>query len=428
MLAEIISIGDELASGQRLDTNSQWLSQQLGELGVAVRYHTTVADDLEANVEVFRQAAGRADIVVATGGLGPTADDLTREALAKMLGVELRLDQTSLDYIRGLFARRRREMPERNVVQAMFPEGSRVIPNPHGTAPGIDVTVAPPMGSPSRVFALPGVPAEMKEMWHASVVGRLIEQGAGQQVIRHRRVKCFGVGESALEQMLPDLIRRGRVPSVGITVSDATITLRITASGGTPEECYEAMEPTEAVIQECLGSLVFGYEDDELADVVVRLLSEREATLATVEWGTGGLVAHWLGNVPGSAGVFRGGLVAGGLAGLGDLLAVPPGTAEPSGEMAAALATACRERCGADYGLAVGGFLEKEPEKGKEESGPPPVFLALSSRDGVTARSAPFAAHPAIMRPLAAKQALNLLRLRLIHQESGEPKAGKQGN
>ncbi|HEV3339122.1 MAG TPA: CinA family nicotinamide mononucleotide deamidase-related protein [Pirellulales bacterium] len=430
MLAEIISIGDELASGQRLDTNSQWLSQQLGDLGVTVRYHTTVADDLEANVEVFREAARRADIVVATGGLGPTADDLTREALAKMLGVELKLDQPSLDYIRALFARRRREMPERNVVQAMFPDGSRVIANPHGTAPGIDLTVPPPVGRPSRLFALPGVPAEMKEMWHASVVGRLIEQGAGQQVIHHRRVKCFGVGESALEQMLPDLIRRGRVPSVGITVSEATITLRITASGRTPEECLAAMAPTEAVIHECLGSLVFGYEEDELADVVVRRLSERGATLATIEWGTGGLMAHWLGNVPGSAGVFRGGLVAGGPAGFGNLLEVRnQQTREECGEMAATLATACRERFGADFGLVVGTSLESESES---ESDPqaralPPVFLALSSCDGVTVRTAPFAAHPAIMRPLAAKQALNLLRLRLIHQGSGEQETRKQG-
>jgi nicotinamide-nucleotide amidase len=427
MLAEIISIGDELTSGQRLDTNSQWLSQQLGDLGVAVRYHTTVADDLEANVEVFREAARRADVVVATGGLGPTADDLTREALAKMLGVELKLDQPSLDYIRALFVRRKREMPERNVVQAMFPDGSRVIPNPHGTAPGIDVTVPPPIGRPSRVFALPGVPAEMKEMWHDSVVGRLVEQGAGSQVIRHRRIKCFGVGESALEQMLPDLIRRGRVPSVGITVSEATITLRITASGRTPEECHDAMVPTESVIHECLGSLVFGYEDDELAEVVVRLLGERGATLATVEWGTGGLVAHWLSNVPGSADVLRGALVTDVVSGLANLLECST-DGDQGGEMAGALATSCRQRLGADYGLAIGRSLDSESELASQASDSPPVFLALSSPDGMTARSAPFAAHPAIAKALAAKQGLNLLRLRLIHQASGQHDDERPGN
>lgn len=416
MIAEVISIGDELTSGQRLDTNSQWLSQQLGDLGIAVHYHTTVADDLEANVGVFRQAVARADVVVATGGLGPTADDLTREALAKMLGVELQLDQASLDYIRALFARRKRDMPERNVVQAMFPHGSRVIPNPHGSAPGIDLTVLPPVGRPSRLFALPGVPAEMTEMWHESVVGRLIEQGAGRQVIRHRRIKCFGVGESDLEQMLPDLIRRGRVPSVGITVHDATITLRITASGRTPEECFATMTPTEAIIHESLGSLVFGYEDEELADAVVRLLAERQSTLATVEWGTAGLIAGWLGEVSGSGPVYRGGVVVNGRSGLSGLLQLPEQLIEQhdeaGGELTAAMATSCRERSGADYALAIGKFPDFDPQSAK----PPLSYFALASADGVMTRSSPFAAHPAILKPRAGKQALNLLRLKLVHQ------------
>ncbi|HET6880957.1 MAG TPA: CinA family nicotinamide mononucleotide deamidase-related protein [Pirellulales bacterium] len=413
MHAEIISIGDELTSGQRLDTNSQWLSQRLGELGVPVHFHTTVADDLEANVAVFRHAAGRADIVVATGGLGPTADDLTREALAKMLGVELVLDQPSLDHIRTLFAHRKREMPERNVVQAMFPTGSRAVPNPHGTAPGIDLLAPPPLGRPSRIFALPGVPAEMKEMWQTTVVPRLVEMGAGQQAIRHRRIKCFGVGESDLEQMLPDLIRRGRVPAVGITVSEATITLRITASGRTPEECFAAMAPTEATIQECLGSLVFGYEDDELPDVVVRLLAGRSQTLATAEWGTAGLVAQWLGDIPSAAAVFRAGLIVSDASALEYLLKLPQSIAqqygEISSEVAEAMATACRERANTDYGLAIGKFPAFDPTA----SEPPSYYFALASRGGVAVRSSPFAAHPSILKSRAGKQALNLLRLKL---------------
>lgn len=415
MHAEIISIGDELTSGQRLDTNSQWLSQRLGELGVPVRYHTTVADDIEANVAVFRHAVGRADIVVSTGGLGPTADDLTREALAAMLGVELQLDQTALEHIRTLFAHRKRVMPEANVVQAMFPEGSQTIPNPHGTAPGIDVTVPPPLGHPSRVFALPGVPAEMQEMWQASVVPRLVEHGAGREVIRHRRIKCFGVGESDLEQMLPDLIRRGRVPSVGITVSDATITLRITASGRTPEECFSSMVPTEAVIHECLGSLVFGYEDDELPDVVIRLLSERNQTLATVEWGTAGLIAQWLGDVPASEAVIRAGVVVRDSASLSAVLRLPADVQREGpggGNMVAAMASAGRELAKADYGLAIGRFPLFDPHA----SEPQLYHFALASSDGVMTRSSPFAAHPAVLKPRAAKQALNLLRLQLIKQ------------
>lgn len=160
MIAEVISIGDELTSGQRLDTNSHWISERLGELGIRVMYHTTVADDLAANVDVFRAAAQRADIVVATGGLGPTADDLTREALAEVVGRPLVLDEPSLEYIRELFARFKRDMPERNRVQALFPQGSRIISNANGTAPGIWLDVPRQGTGDSHVFALPGVPAE----------------------------------------------------------------------------------------------------------------------------------------------------------------------------------------------------------------------------------------------------------------------------
>ena len=236
MIAEVISIGDELTSGQRLDTNSQWLSERLGELGVRVLYHTTVADDLAANVSVFRTAIQRADVIVASGGLGPTADDLTREVLAQVSRRELLLDEASLAHICGLFARYKRDMPERNRSQAFFPSGSRIIPNPNGTAPGIWMDVPRPGGGNCHIFALPGVPAELFEMFHETVAPAVTRLNPEARVIRHRRVKCFGAGESHVEQMLPDLIRRGRQPSVGITVHAATITLRITAEGATAEE------------------------------------------------------------------------------------------------------------------------------------------------------------------------------------------------
>ncbi len=309
MIAEVISIGDELTSGQRLDTNSQWLSERLGELGVRVVYHSTVADDLAANLSVFRTAIDRAEVVVATGGLGPTADDLTREALAAVAGRELVLDEASLEYIRGLFARHKRDMPERNRVQALFPAGSRILFNPNGTAPGIWLEVPRSEGGTCHVFALPGVPAEMFEMFRQSVVPAIAELTGTPSVIRHHRLKCFGAGESHVEQMLPDLIRRGRQPSVGITVHAATITLRITAAGATADECRAAMEPTLATIREKLGSLVFGEEDEELEDAVVRLLTERGRTLATVELGTAGQLAEWLAHADVGRGAFLGGQV-----------------------------------------------------------------------------------------------------------------------
>ncbi len=349
MHAEVISIGDELTSGQRLDTNSQWLSTRLGELGVSVMYHTTVADNLEANVEVFRAAAQRADIIISTGGLGPTADDLTRDALAAAAGVELELDSAALQYIENLFARRHRPMPEWNRVQAMFPRGSRVIHNPAGTAPGIDIQLPRTGGSPARIFALPGVPAEMREMWDQTVAPAIATMLGSPRIIRHKQIKCFGVGESDLEAMLPDLIRRGRDPQVGITVHGATITLRITAAGNSAEECYLRMESTVATIHQCLGDLVFGEGDDELEHALVRLLIARQKTLATVEWGSGGTIAHWFSNVPHSDKCFLGGAViqnATALAGLFD----SPFAAKPSPEnqeqFVAAMAQAgAREVC-----------------------------------------------------------------------------------
>jgi len=309
MRAEIISIGDEITSGQRLDTNSQWLSQQLRLLGHQVVYHTTVANDLEANTEVFRHAMQRTDIVIATGGLGPTADDLTREALSRALGKRLELHEPSLEYISQLFARRGRKMPPRNKVQAMFPQGSRPIANPHGTAPGICVEV-PRQGTPPCILiALPGVPAEMIEMWELSVQAILREKCPSAHILVNCCIKCFGAGESHVEGMLPDLIRRGRNPSVGITVSQATISLRIIAQGTSEEECRELIEADVATIHQSLGDLVFGEGEDELEDVVMRLLKKRDATLASLEWGTDGLLAMWLSRASGENNGFLGGSV-----------------------------------------------------------------------------------------------------------------------
>jgi nicotinamide-nucleotide amidase len=398
MHAEVISIGDELTSGQRLDTNSQWLSQRLADLGIRTLFHTTVGDDLEANVRVFREAAQRAEIIVCTGGLGPTADDLTRQALAETLGMELVFDPDAYDHIQKLFARRKREMPERNRIQAMFPRGARVIANPHGTAPGIDVDIH--LGAtPARLFALPGVPAEMREMWQATVEPALREMlGPRIEVIKHRVIRCFGVGESDLEAMLPDLIKRGSTPTVGITVSQATISLRITALATSAAECDEQIEPTVATIRNCLGKLIFGEEEDELQHAIVRLLAERKQTLATVECGTGGMVADWFSEAAGQCGVYVGGEVV-------------RDNVEPTSECIRRMAENCRMEFGADYALAIGPFPQPELT---HEGAPPQVEVALANHGGVLARSTVFAGHPDILKQLTAKRALNYLRLHLL--------------
>jgi nicotinamide-nucleotide amidase len=390
MRAEIIAIGDELTSGQRLDTNSQWLAERLLEVGVPVAFHTTVGDTLADNVLVLRQAAERADIVVVTGGLGPTADDLTRQALADVAGVPLVQDDASLAHIRALFARRKREMPPANVVQAQFPQGSRPIPNPNGSAPGIDIELPRQDGKRStRVFALPGVPAEMKEMWAASAAPAIQSLLGSKKIIAHYRIKCFGVGESDLEAMLPDLIARQRYPLVGITVHQATITLRITAEGETPEAARAAMQPTIDTIHECLGDLIFGYEDDELQDVVVRLLREKKRTLCVSEWGTCGLISHWLAETE-AADVFLAGNT------------LTEKTNWNDSNISAVH--------GCDYELTVG----PRPDSNSSLTGPGSLKFLLVHGSQAIRRDISFAGHPEIIRPRAAKQALNLLRLHLL--------------
>ena len=418
MRAEIVSIGDELTSGERLDTNTQWLAQRLNEIGVPVAFHTTVADDLASNVLVFRQASERADIVVSSGGLGPTADDLTRFALAELAGVELVQDEGALAHIRSIFARRAREMPATNLVQAKFPQGSRIIPNPHGTAPGIDLDVPRTGKQPARIFCLPGVPAEMREMWEGTISPAIRQMVGAKKVIAHYRIKCFGVGESDLEAMLPDLIARGRYPTVGITVSKATITLRITAEGETPEAARESMGSTIETIRACLGDLIFGEEDDELQHAVVRLLRERGQRLSVVESGTGGLICHWLSECGDVRDVFQMGSV------------LPRFEAPPSRPGMKALdsmqtsflrelAEMGRRSPEVDFCLAVGPF----PLEGSGAGGERSFVVAIADAGGVELRTFPYSGHPDILKARAAKQALNLLRLRLQRGSADEPSA-----
>jgi nicotinamide-nucleotide amidase len=410
--AEVLAIGDELVSGQRLDTNSRWLSQQLGEIGIPVAFHGTVGDDFTRLVDLIRSSCNRADVVVCTGGLGPTADDLTREAIAEAIGVELVLDEPSLEHIESIFRKYGRPMPERNKRQAMLPAGARTIPNPEGTAPGVDAVFPRADGGSCRIMALPGVPAEMFQMWDQTVRPRLSE-GMPKRVVVHRVLKCFGAGESQIEAMLPDLIARGRVPSVGITAHEATITLRITAIGDSPAACATQIAPTEEIIRTSLGTLVYGEEDDELEDVIVRLLHEQGRTLATIDWATAGLVTERLGRLTGRTACYAGGLVVRDLPSLARLWHMDVGalpSLEDDENLASLMAKRWKEESGADYALAVGP-MRRLAEAPQIRDG---FAVAVADANGLVVQRLDFGGHSAIRQSRAAKQVLNTLRLRLL--------------
>ena len=412
MRAEVIAIGDEIITGQRLDTNSQWLSERLTDLGIQVAFHTTIGDRLEDNTVAFGTAIERADVVVSTGGLGPTADDLTREALALATGEELVFDEASFRHIRHLFDSRGREMPERNRVQAMFPKGSKPITNEHGTAPGIQMRIDRPCCLPCLVFALPGVPAELKPMWEHTVAPAIRAAQPSPRVYVHHRMKCFGVGESMLESMLPDLINRQREPIVGITASDATLTLRITASGPTEVAARQAIFPTEQIIRRELGTLVYGTEEEELEDAVAKLLFQRKQTVSVAEWATAGLVSRWLGALPGAERVFAGGVAVGSAEQARRLLGAELGDAAPdSPEAAVQLAEAIRERSGADFGLGVAAYPVKRDGPDSH------VCAAIAAPDRTHKGRFPCATSPSIIDARSAKHALNGFRLFLLKEQ-----------
>ncbi len=390
MNAEVIAIGDELVTGSRLDTNSQWLSAELAVLGIPVTFHTTAADTLEAGLEAFRNAAGRADVVISTGGLGPTADDLTRDVLSALANAPLELSPSALAAIEQRFARRGMPCPESNRRQALFPRGSREIPNPHGTAPGIDLPIQL-AGRTARVIALPGVPAELKPMWAASVAPALTAMLPEQATIIQRRIKCFGAGESAIEAMLPALVRRGRDPLVGITAHEATITLRIAARGRDAAECQAKIAATEAVIRDCLGPLVFGVEDDELEDAALAALAAADRSLACGEVGTAGRVAALLAGAAGAGGVFHGGTV----------LSAPAGHAESPRE----LARRARTAFGADLGLGVGPV--RPAAEGREA-----IDIAIASERAAETIEHVLGGGQILALSRAAKAALDFVRLR----------------
>lgn len=391
LIAEVMSIGDEIISGQRLDTNTQWLAAQLSSLGIDVRFHSSVGDDLANQVAAIQQSINRADIVLMTGGLGPTADDLTRTALAAAAKVELELISAELLKIEQMFARYGREMPANNKIQAYFPKGSQVIPNPEGTAPGIDLTVSNSSGRSCRLFALPGVPVEMQQMWNATVQPTIRELANSDATYQFHTLHCFGAGESAIEAMLPELIQRGRDPKVGITASAATITLRVSTRGKSVIACQQKMEPTIQTIRDCLGDLVFAENDITLPEVVLGQLRANKFTVAISDQGLDGEVAKSLINQ--------------------DDLLIGMRIENATIDVATA-ARSVAEEFAATIGIGIGwiDFGEKTIAAGGSN-----FEVAVAGPQGIVRETFRFGGHSEWRKQRAVKQVLNQLRLVLRH-------------
>jgi len=413
MRAEIIAIGSELVSGQSLDTNSRWLSQELSALGIVVAFHTTLGDVLDDHMGVFRIACDRADLVVMTGGLGPTQDDLTREALAGCAGVPLVEDPESLAAIAAMFARRHRAMAERNRVQALFPQGAEPLPNRVGTAPGIWIRIGR-----TTIACLPGVPSEMRVMFGEQVVPRLRKEGWVERIIVERKINLFGKGEADVEAQALDLTVRGRVPEVGITAHDGTISFRITASGADRDLARLAIEPTARMIHERFGSMILGEGAVDVPEALLEELIRTGTTIATAESCTGGLIAHMITALAGVSPYYLGGVVSYANEAKTELLGVPRGFLEAHGavspEVAAAMAEGVRNRLGSDLGLSATGVAG--PTGGSAEKPVGLVYLGLATSKGTQTRRLDIGSDQPrdIIQQRSSKAALNWARLTLL--------------
>ena len=408
--AWIISIGTELSLGQCVDTNAAWLASQLAALGITAERHITVADDLPEMKAVLRYASEQADLILITGGLGPTADDLTRQALAEVAGVDLVLDETSLAQTRAFFDRRNIPCPERNQVQALIPSSGRAIDNTCGTAPGVFVELG-------RVpcYAMPGVPFEMKKMFARDIQPAL--QKCAGRVLQSRRLNCYGMGESDIGERLRDLMEPGRNPQVGTTAALGVISVRINATAKTVEQAELLLDETETIARARLGSIVFGVGDGTLAAALGSKLVQRGQTVCTAESCTGGLIGKLLTDTAGSSEYYVGGAITYAnemkqtLLGVSkDDLATHGAVSEP---VARAMADGARERFQADYALATTGIAG--PAGGTPDKPVGLVYIALATPDEIIVNKRNFGGdYPReVIRQRAAQDTLNLLRQHL---------------
>ena len=415
MRAELVAVGTELLLGQIANTNAQWLSERLAEIGVDVLHHQVVGDNHERIVGALDLAVSRADAVIVTGGLGPTGDDITRDCLASLMGVELVRDPAIEAGLRARFAQIGREMPLSNLAQADVPRGATPIVARLGTAPGLAAVVRG-----ARVYALPGVPAEMRDMMLATVLPELGALAGGSTLVS-RVIRCTGTAEPRIAELLEDLFVASTNPTIAYLAGGGEVKVRLTARGTDRAEAEAAIAPVADEIVRRLGDAVFSARGEELEEAVVRLLGERGATLAAAESLTGGLFGARVTSVPGASAVFLGSAVTYATDAKASVLGIDPAIVEThgvvSGECAAAMAAGARRLFGADVAVGLTGVAGP----GAQDDVPPgTVWLGLETSDRTHRRMLRAPGERDAVRRWATQHALDLVRRYLEGRELPE--------
>lgn len=406
MRCEVLAIGTELLLGQIVDTNSAWIGEQLAASGVESYEHRQVGDNLARMVAAINDLVHGADALIVCGGLGPTPDDVTREALATVMGVDLERRDDLVEHIASLFGSRGRDMPDNNLRQADVPRGATVLHNPMGTAPGL----ACPVGE-AIVYAVPGVPYEMKEMVTAHVLPDLIRRSGGAATIRSRSLKTWGASESGLAEMIAARVDAQSNPTIAFLARGIEgIVVRITAKAATESAARSLLDAEEAALREILGELVFAVDDETMEHAVIARLLERQWTIAVGESLTGGLVGSRLSNPPGASKVFRGSIASYATEVKHSVLGVTADRAV-SEQSAKEMADGARRLLRADVGISVTGVAGPTEQDG-QPIGTVWFGLALPGvpLEAVTAR---LPGDRDRIRQFSTISLLNLLRMRL---------------
>jgi nicotinamide-nucleotide amidase len=415
--AEVISVGTEHLLGQIVDTNAVYLCSVLADCGITVHFRSTVGDNVRRVQEVFRQAIDRVDLVVSTGGLGPTDDDLTVAAVAELLGLPLDLNEEAWQHVQEFFRKRNRPLTGRQRKQALLPRGARMLPNTRGSAPGVIIEA----GAKTLIF-VPGVPREMRGMIEDHVVPYLRSRNlAGQEVIRSRMLRVVGLGESAVEDRVRDLMRSGTNPTIAPYAHTGECHLRVTARGS-EQEVGRLLDEAEAALRGRLGEHIYGVGEASLEEVVARSLIERRLSIATAESCTGGLIAHRLTRTPGVSAILDGGVITYSDEAKRRWLNVPEELLARHGAVstavARAMAEAVRARARTDLGLSTTGIAG--PGGGTPEKPVGLVYIALAHAAGTTVNELRFGTEPGRegIKHLTSQAALDMIRLHLMRSNT----------